>query len=156
VLDDEGGTPRLARIWVQGKSYGYAFPGKGGTAIAGANSVGLEGTFKASPLPAPTVAQERTPAPEPATQSTPPPPDNPVIAQNRPAETPAPPAAAQPQTTPPPVTQAPPPSKPTDQTAQQRAETVQNTTRDVPTTALGWMQIALLGVALASAGGVLF
>ena len=140
VLDDEGGTPRLAKIWVQGKSYGYAFPRKGGTAIAGVNSVGLEGTFKATPPPAPAVAEERTPAPAPVTQSTPPPADNPVVAQNRPAETPAPPPPppAQPQTTPPPV-----------------AETAQNTTKEVPTTALGWMQIALLGMALASAGGLL-
>ena len=27
ILDDEGGVARLARIWVQGKNYGYEFPG---------------------------------------------------------------------------------------------------------------------------------
>ena len=29
ILDNEGGSPRLTKIWVQGKSYGYEFPGHG-------------------------------------------------------------------------------------------------------------------------------
>lgn len=167
VLDNEGGAPRLARIWVQGKSYGYEFPGKGHATVA--NTVGLQGTFvaQAAPAettavaqartpesiqnPAPSVAQERTPEPArtppqaPVAQSAPPA-DNPVIAQNRPAETPAPP--------PPPQTQAPSSQSSADNTAP--SETARNTTREVPATSLGWMQVALLGMTLASAGGLLY
>src|ERR1051326_8651899 len=64
ILDDEGGVHRLARIWVQGKSYGYEFPGKG-NANAVASSVGLQGTFVAQTAPrtASAVAEERTPPP---------------------------------------------------------------------------------------------
>jgi len=182
IVDNEGGTPRLSRIWVQGKSYGYEFPGHGKVGVANgnvsvANNATLQGTFVAqaatapapvaqertpAPAPAPAaVAEERTPAPAPApapVAQTPPPSENPV-AQNRPAETPAPPPAAQAQTPPPAQTQssqneaAPSPSL--NQNAP--AETAQNDTRrEVPATALGWIQIALLGMALAFAGGVLY
>jgi hypothetical protein len=163
IVDNEGGIPRLSRIWVQGKSYGYEFPGHGNVGVA--NNAALQGTFVAQAAPAPApVAQERTPAPAPApapVAQTPPPAENPV-AQNRPAETPAPPPPAQAQTAPPAQTQ--PPSSesqaaPAPSANQNTApsETAQNNTRrDVPATALGWMQIALLGMALASAGGVLY
>ena len=162
ILDNEGGSPRLARIWVQGKSYGYEFPGHGNATVA--SGAGLQGTFvaQAAPAPAPTVAQERTPepaaAPTPAPiVQTPPPANNNEVAQNRPAETPAPPPAAQNQTTPAPQNQSSQnQTTPPDQNAAP-AETAQNNTpREVPATALGWMQVALLGMALASAGGFLF
>jgi hypothetical protein len=149
ILDDEGGVPRLARIWVQGKSYGYEFPGKG--TAAATNRGGLQGTFVAqsAPAPAPAVAQERTPEPArsaaPVAQSAPPA-DNTVIAQNRPAETPAPPPPAQTQRA---------PSQSVDQSAAP-SDNDQDRTNDVPATALGWMQVALLGMALASAGGFLY
>ena len=157
VLDNEGGSARLARIWVQGKSYGYEFPGRSNaTAVSG---VSLQGTFvaQAAPAAAPTVAQERTaePAPAPAAgvaQSTPPA-DNAVVAQNRPTETPAPAPPSQTQTTP--SSQNQPSGQSLDKSAAP-SDTAQNTTREVPTTALGWMQLALLGMALASAGGFLY
>jgi hypothetical protein len=156
ILDNEGGSPRLAKIWVQGKSYGYEFPGHGNATSA--DRVGLQGTFVAQAAPAASaVAQERTPErapiPAPVAQSTPPA-DNAVIAQNRPAETPAPPPPSQTQTAPSSQTQSP-SSQSLDQNAA-ASETAQNSTREVPTTALGWMQIALLGMALASAGGFLY
>lgn len=159
ILDDEGGAPRLARIWVQGKSYGYEFPGKGNATTAAVNTVGLQGTFTAQVPPA--VAQQRTPetiptpAPAPVTQSAPPA-DNAVVAQNRAAEAPAPQPPSQSEATPAPSSQAPPPaSQSSDQSAAQSAS-AQTTTREVPTTALGWMQVALLGLALGSAGSVLY
>jgi hypothetical protein len=150
ILDNEGGTPRLARIWVQGKSYGYEFPGRANTTAR--NAVGLEGTFVAQSAPpaAPAVAQVATPEPEPApapVAQAAPSADNAVVAQNRPAETPAPPDSS-------PTQSAPSPQSPDQSTAP--SETAQNTTREVPATALGWMQIALLGVTLASAGGLLY
>jgi len=153
ILDDEGGSPRVARIWVQGKSYGYEFPGKGNATRTVASSVGLQGTFTAQAPPA--VAQTvPTPAP-PVTQSAPPA-DSAVVAQNRPAETPAPaPQPPQSEAAPAPSAQTPPPSQSADRSATQSAS-APNTTREVPTTALGWMQVALLGMALASVGAFLF
>jgi len=152
ILDNEGGAPRVSRIWVQGKSYGYEFPGNGNASAAAVNGVALQGTYVAQTAPpaAPAVAQQRTPesVPAPATiaQSAPPA-NNAVVAQNRPAETPAPPP--QTQTTPAPSSQS------SNQSAAS-SDTARNTTREVPATALGWMQLALLGMALVSAGGFLY
>jgi hypothetical protein len=151
ILDNEGGTLRLARIWVQGKTYGYEFPGRSNSSAA-SNTVGLEGTFVAQAAPPAAVAEERAPAPAPTpapvAQSTPPA-DNAVIAQNRPpADTPAP-AAPQTQTT----------QAPSSQSADQPAassDTAQNRTREVPATALGWMPLTLFGITLASAGAFLY
>ncbi len=47
VIEDEGGGARLARIWVQGKTYGYEFPGK--TAVASQTTAPtLEASYQAS------------------------------------------------------------------------------------------------------------
>src|SRR5436190_16616430 len=55
VLNDEGGGARLARIWVQGKSYGYEFTGTAAPASQAASStVRLEGRYE--PGAAPQVA----------------------------------------------------------------------------------------------------
>jgi hypothetical protein len=166
VLDNEGGAPRLAKIWVQGKSYGYEFPGDGNATPA--STVGLQGTFVAqatstntpalaqqtTPEPARTPEPVPTPAPAPVAQSTPPA-DNAVVAQNRPPETPASPAPSQAQTTPAPPSESSAQSQSSDRSAAP-SDTAQNTSREVPATALGWMQLALLGLALASAGGLLY
>jgi len=179
ILDEEAGTPRLDKIWVQGKSYGYQFPGKAnGTTVAG-NPIGLEGRFTAqAAAPASTtVAQERTPAAPPASvsQSTQRE-ETAVVAQNRPAETPAParPPEQQSQTTQTPSTEAqtpPPPPAATQNTtpsnsaanssedrstANQNAANQNAASNEVPATALGWMQVALLGMALFTAGAFLY
>ena len=81
VIDDEGGAPRLTRIWVQGKNYGYEFPGKT-MAPQQAAATRLEGTWGGpvqgarnepapAPAPAPIPAPEPTPAPQPAPEPTP-------------------------------------------------------------------------------------
>jgi hypothetical protein len=125
ILDEESGTPRLARIWVQGKSYGYEFPGHSAPATTASNGVTLVGTF--APQPAPVVAQTAPPPPPPAPA---------VIAQNQ-TPAPAPEPAPAPAATPPP----PPPNEPAPA---------------IPATALNWVQIALLGLCMASAGCFLY
>jgi hypothetical protein len=151
ILDNEGGAPRLARIWVQGKSYGYEFPGKGKSS-ATAGTVNLQGTFvaQAAPPASPQVVQDRTPepartpAPLPVAESSPRPADNAVIAQNRPAETPA----AAPQ--------SPDQNAASPDASLKPSDAAENPAGNVPTTALGWMQIVLLGMGLASAGSFLY
>ena len=41
ILDNEGSSPRLSRIWVQGKSYGYEFPGESLSAKQSASAINL-------------------------------------------------------------------------------------------------------------------
>ena len=154
ILDDEGGSVRLDKIWVQGKSYGYQFPGHG--SVIEANRIALEGTFAAqAPPSAPAIAREGTPepaaVPAPAAQTAPLE-ENAVVAQNRPAEAPAPPQQS--QTASPAQTQTPSTKSSDQSTASQ--DRARNPARDVPATALDWMQLALLGMALASAGGLLY
>ncbi|MCU1335864.1 MAG: hypothetical protein JWO19_1445 [Bryobacterales bacterium] len=141
VLEDEGGGARLSRIWVQGKTYGYAFPGSAVPATKAPAQVTLEARFTPAAPPPAVVAEARpaeTPAPppppppppEPVAETPPPPPPPPaeevvVIAQNRPAETPAPPP--------------PPPAAP-----------------EVPATALGWVQLAFAGLMITTSGLFLY
>lgn len=135
-LEDEGGGARLARIWVQGKTYGYEFPGT----TTPAAPVNLEAQFTPAapavvaeaqpaevPPPAP-VAETPAPAPvpAPAPEAQPAPAE---IAQNRPPE-PAPQAPAA----------APTPAPP------------EPATPEVPATALGWAQLALAGLMIATTG----
>ena len=65
ILVNEGGALRLDKIWVQGKSYGYEFPGHGNATVADVKQVSLQGTFvaQAAPPASSAVAEERTPEP---------------------------------------------------------------------------------------------
>jgi len=124
IIQDEGGGARLQRIWVQGKNYGYEFPGttQPGTRTATA-SARLEGTYTAD---RPVIAENTQPAPTPAPQPAP-----------EPAPAPAPaPAAAAPAPTPEPApAQAAPAPEPAPAPA-------------MPATALGWVEMLMAGLVL--------
>jgi len=139
ILDDEHGAARLARIWVQGKSYGYEFPGSatstGTTTTAG---VTLEGRY---------VAQaQTTPAPAPVAQTTPPPAAPPARAVE--PERPAAPPAEIAQTRPPEPAPAPTPAP--------APETPASAVTGIPSTALGWLPITLIGLLMAASGLFLY
>jgi len=135
ILDQEGSVARLNRIWVQGKTYGYEFPGKGGAVTtAQTTQVQLTGRFE-QPQPE-VLAQAAPPPPPPAPKRevTPEPPPPAPQAQ------PEPPAQIA-QATPPAATPAPEPT-PAPAPAPER----------LPATALGWAQIMLLGAIFMLAG----
>lgn len=125
-LQDEGGGARLARIWVQGKNYGYAFPGEAAPAKpTPSTSARLEGTFAPTPArqePA-VVAQNTQPAPQPQAA----------------APAPAPEPAPQPQAQPAPEPSAPAADNP-----------------DVPATGLGWAEYVAAGLFAAVTGLFLY
>lgn len=142
ILDNEGSSPRLTRIWVQGKSYGYEFPGESSSAKQGTSAINLEGRFTSAAVSAQNAEPE---APAPVATVSPVQSKNTVVAQQRPVETPAA-DAPQPREQPS-VSQAPaaPPA--------QEAVTAQaQPTPDIPATALGWVQIALFGLATTGTG----
>jgi hypothetical protein len=94
IFEEEGGgTPVLHRIWVQGKTYGYEFPGKAVAAPpAPTVALNLQASFEAPPPP---VQAQVTPAPrreEPVVvaQAPPPPPPPPAPAPETPAPAPPP------------------------------------------------------------------
>jgi hypothetical protein len=154
VVDDEGGQARLVRIWVQGKSYGYEFPGSQVPGSSASSAVALEGRFtsQAAPAAETVTAQERAPAQAPAPISQPAPTDNTVIAQNRPTEAPAPVPAPEPQRTQTPAAQD--SSLSSNVPAADAPET--DSPQSVPATALGWMQLMALGLVMASVGIYLY
>jgi len=137
ILDEEGGgVPRLNRIWVQGKNYGYEFPEKGGpTTVAQTTQVQLTGRYE---QPQPTVVAQATPPPPPPAREPEPPPQQ--AAAPEPQRQPEPPAQIA-QATPPAETPAPAP-----------APAPAPTPEPLPATALGWAQIILIGAALMFAG----
>jgi hypothetical protein len=136
ILQDEGGGARLSRIWVQGRTYGYGFPGEAMAAPkAVASSAQLSGSY-AAPAPAPITTAERRAEP--------------------PAQTPAPAATAPPAQTP-----APTPTPTPDTTAQTPAQPPAETptaapapaaTPEIPATGLGWVEVMAAGFAMAAAG----
>lgn len=127
VLEDEGGGARLSKIWVQGRNYGYAFPGEAVPASqSGTASARLEGNFSA-PAPAPA---------EPV-----------VVAQAQPREEPQPQAQA-PAPEPAPAPQAQPPAEP--------APAPQPAPEPMPATDLGWVEVTLAGLSLCAAGLILY
>ncbi len=136
VLEDEGDGARLSRIWVQGKNYGYEFPGK------------------TVPVTEPAAVSSQTRADTPQNyvrQATPS-----ELAEVPTAETPAPtPAAlqAQAQPQPEPITAA--PQNPAPVVAQTTPEPVTNT-QPIPATALGWASILFAGLTVGAAGWFLF
>jgi len=101
ILKTEGGEARLSRIWVQGKTYGYEFPGEAtGTATASAG-LAMQGQYQPAivaaaapppPAPAPEPAEATPPDPQPeaVAEQTPPPP----APQAEPAPAPEPPMPA--------------------------------------------------------------
>jgi len=137
ILQDEGGGARLSRIWVQGKSYGYAFPGSAMSASQ-ANTATAQLTGSYSGADSSTVASANrtveTPPAEPA------PPSPAPAASPSPAE----PAAAAPA----PVESAaaaPAPAAPTPEPAPASAP-------EVPATALGWVDVVAFGLTMAALG----
>jgi len=132
ILDEEGGTPRLARIWVQGKNYGYAFPGTAASAVQTAANAGrLEGRYTAETA---NNSAERAAAPEPAPQPR--------------AETPAPTPAPEPQQQ---AQAQPQPEAPAPQPAPAES-TPQPAPTAMPATALGWADAVGAGLLLMAAG----
>ena len=133
ILQDEGGVPRISRIWVQGKTYGYEFPGSPMPASpTSAASAQLTGSY--SGTAATTVASADRTAETPAATPTPTPP----AATNEVTPTPAP-------------TPAP------DTTPERSADTATPTpapepTPEVPATSLGWVEVVAAGLTMTAAG----
>jgi hypothetical protein len=130
VLDNEGATPRLDRIWIQGKNYGYEFPGKamaGATAASTDTGLRMEARFDVPPAqPAAEVARnEPAPAPAPAPR------EEPAAPAPEPTSQAAP---AQPEQTPPAAEPAP---------------------ATLPQTSLGLGNVLLTGLALLAIAGIL-
>jgi len=138
--DEAGGTSRIRRIWVQGKTYGYEFPREGAASTTGSSNqqAVLSGRFQAAPAPQPEVARN-----EPAPQPTPEP-------QRAPEPTPTPTPAPEP--TPPSPTPA--PSAEEQTPAPAPAETP--STPAVPATALGWGEFVALGMMMGVVGVLLY
>lgn len=133
ILQDEGGGARLSRIWVQGKTYGYGFPGSAMPASqATTASAQLSGTY-AGAATATAANADRVVETPPAT----------------PVETPA---AAAPTPTPAPVVA----EAPVQQPATDNATPAPATTPEVPATGLGWADLVLFGLTIAAAGMVLY
>jgi len=129
ILQDEGGGARLSRIWVQGKTYGYAFPGSAMSAAQASTATAqLTGSYSA-PAAAPTETVANANRTVEAPPAAPPPVETPA-----PAPAPQETAAAQPAPAPPAPEPAP------------------ASTPDVPATALGWVDFMALGLTMAAAG----
>jgi len=138
ILQDEGGGARLSRIWVQGKSYGYAFPGSAMSASQTATAQAhMTGSYNGAAAAATTPAAENTTAADRSAET----PATPAPAAT-PAPTPAPPAAAEPTPapTPAPAAETPAPAP----------------TPEVPATGLGWAEVTMAGLMMAASGLVLF
>jgi len=136
--DEAGGTSRIRRIWVQGKTYGYEFPreGSASTTTASNQKAVLQGSFQATPAPQPQAEVARNePAPQPAPEP-----------QRAPEPTPTP----APEPTPPSPTPAPPVEE------QAPAPTPAESTPAVPNTALGWGDYVLLGMMMSVVGVLLY
>jgi len=137
ILQDEGGGARLSRILVQGKTYGYGFPGQAMSASqANTATAQLSGTYSGAATNTVATADRsvETPAATPTPVETP---RNDV-------------AAATPTPTP-----APTPS--TDTTAPAATDTAAATpapatTPDIPATGLGWVEVMAAGLTMAAAG----
>jgi hypothetical protein len=131
ILQDEGGGARLSRIMVQGRTYGYGFPGQALPASQSTTaSAQLSGSYSGA---ASTVASaDRTTETAPATPPVETPARNEAVAT--PAPTPTPEATAQ----------APVSTTPTD------------TTPDVPATGLGWVDVVAVGLTMSAAGLLLY
>lgn len=132
ILQDEGGGARLSRIWVQGRTYGYGFPGSAMSASqANTASAQLSGSYSGAATTAAASADRttETPAATPAPVETP--------AHNEVAAAPAPTPA--PDTTAANASTAPAPS----------------TTPEIPATGLGWMEVVAAGLTMAAAGMLL-
>jgi len=140
ILQDEGGGARLSRILVQGKTYGYGFPGEAMSASqATAATAQLSGTYSGARTDTVATADRRveTPAVTPTPAETPA--NNEVAATSTPTPTPTP--------TP-------------DTTAQAPADTAATapapaTTPDIPATGLGWVEVMAAGITMATAGFML-
>lgn len=132
ILQDEGGGARLSRIWVQGKTYGYGFPGSAMSASQATAQARLTGSYTGAATASTANTEDTT-------------------AANRTAEAPAtPPPAATPTPTPAPeATPAPTPAP--------AAETpAPAPTPEVPATGLGWAEVTMAGLMMAATGLVLF
>jgi hypothetical protein len=171
VLDTESGEPRLSKIWVQGKDYGYEFPKEFSfgrplvsdlqlrydtpQTTAAASTSTTTTTTTTTQAPAAPAAQQnaqvqQTPSPSPAKPA--------EVAQAQP-----PPARA--PETPAPQTEAPAPRTETAQAetpappapaapglADQNTRDRQAPDGGIPATALGWADLLLIGFVCAGTG----
>lgn len=127
LLQDEGGGARLSRILVQGRTYGYGFPGEAMPASRTTTaSSQLTGSYATNAGNTVASADRSTEAP----QATPAPAEAPRNEAAAPAPTPAP--APAPDTT----AAAPAPAP----------------TPEVPATGLGWVEVMAAGIAMTTAG----
>ncbi len=142
IFDNEGLQPRIARILVQGKDYGYEFPKEYNSsqpAVAATVQLQYDDPNRAlaaaeTARPAETVIAQAQPVPQADRAASPVPPPQPVeIAQNTPRPSPTPQAAPAP--------------------VPQPAET---SAASIPATALGWMDLVLAGMLFATVGLFLY
>ena len=146
VLENQGGEQVLRYVWIAGKSYGYEIPESGDRTVS-TRSKTMRLTATYTPAQTQTIAQA-APPPEPAPDPAPAPKAEPAPAPE-PAPTPSPSAAAPPPEPPPPA-QTPAPE------AQQQAEAQPAPQPELPATASDWATWGLTGLALMTAGIVVW
>jgi hypothetical protein len=128
VLQDEGGGARLSRILVQGKTFGYGFPGE---AMSSSQATTASAQLSGSYAPAATAT---------------------VASANRVVETPP----ARPVETPPAAAPAPTPAPVSEAPAAANPAPAPSAAPEIPATALGWADVMALGLAMAAVGFMLF
>lgn len=129
ILQDEGGGARLSRIWVQGKTYGYGFPGQAMAASQSTMaSAQLSGSYAAAPTAVASADRVVDTPPSAAVET---------------------PTAATPAPTPTPAVEAPVPQPASDTVSPP-------VTPDIPATGLGWVEAMAFGLTLASLGMFLY
>lgn len=161
VFDNEGVQPRIAKILVQGKDYGYQFPKEyspAKPAVAATVQLGFDDPNRTtantapSTRPAETVTSQNqsaptvVPAPAPSEQAT---------SQNT---TQQPTVVAQNTPRPNPTQQAAPAPAPQQPAATPAQNDVQNSSANakIPATALSWMDLVMMGLLCAGVGLFLY
>lgn len=163
--DQPGSVPRIRRIWVQGKTYGYEFPKEASSAATAPSSqqAMLEGRFQSAvpptaevsrtepPLGPQPAAQQSTLEPQAATQQSAP------EAQAAPQQT-TPDRSSTPQSTRESTSEGPPEAIPQSaaSTQAQVSPTPSSSSSDLPATSLNWVSLVLIGLATGGLGAWLF
>jgi hypothetical protein len=126
ILQDEGGGARLSKIWIQGRTYGYGFPGSAMSASqATAANAQLSGSYSSAEMNTVASADRTTETPA----ATPPPAETPANNEIAAVSAPAPAPESTPSATPAP-----------------------EATPDVPATGLGWLEVMAAGLTMGVAG----
>ena len=180
ILEDEVSGARLSRIWVQGKDYGYEFPGRT-PAVTQAGAILSDHRYDTTPsyvrqataaelapvqlttpvlTPAPILVAP-APAPTPVPLTTPVQAPAPILVGQAPA--PAPVQLTTPVLTPAPILVAPAPAPAPSPVLQNAPALTDQTpvppltnTQPIPSTALGWAPLMFVGLTLAATGLLLF